>query len=385
MSSMVDKEGVVPEKKTYVYFENLDGVRAIAAWLVVISHIELHKIAIGLQPIEWVHSRLVGYVGVTIFFALSGFLITYLLLAEKENFKKINFKDFYIRRILRIWPLYFLVVIVGFFIYPAQGSTNALLLCVFFMPNLAFSLAMLPSIFDPIWSIGTEEQFYIFHPHVFRIKKTQNILYSLIGILFGLIAIIAVIRIFQDHSVFLRELSEFFYFARFTNMILGAIVAVLYYNTKHSLFKFKFQNLFNLIFNKYVQMCLFGAFIVLVLLFIKREIPGGDLLMALLASLLIVNLCETKSSIFVLNNSILKYCGKISYGIYLMHKFPLFLMLYIVSTYLSGTSVLLQNLIIYIATPLLVIGLASISYYGYERFFLRLKSRFQKVRQSKAA
>ncbi|WP_374949293.1 acyltransferase family protein [Mucilaginibacter sp.] len=217
---MDTKEAVLPQKKQ-VFFENLDGVRAIAVLLVVITHIELHKKTFGLKAALPFSPHNIGKTGVSTFFALSGFLISYLLLEERDNFKKIDFTDFYIRRILRIWPLYFLVVIVGFFIYPAEGSTNALLMSVFLMPNVAFSLLLLPALFDPIWSIGTEEQFYIFHPHIFRIKKLENILYTLIGIFAGLLVVIFIIHRFEDKSPFMSALSQFFYFARFTNMMLG--------------------------------------------------------------------------------------------------------------------------------------------------------------------
>jgi peptidoglycan/LPS O-acetylase OafA/YrhL len=59
-----------------------------------------------------------GALGVNLFFVLSGFLITYLLLSEKERYGKINVLHFYMRRILRIWPLYFLMVIAGFILFP---------------------------------------------------------------------------------------------------------------------------------------------------------------------------------------------------------------------------------------------------------------------------
>ena len=59
-----------------------------------------------------------GYLGVNLFFVLSGYLITYLLLTEKNNSGTINIKNFYIRRILRIWPLFYFVVLLGFFLFP---------------------------------------------------------------------------------------------------------------------------------------------------------------------------------------------------------------------------------------------------------------------------
>ncbi|TFF39572.1 acyltransferase family protein [Mucilaginibacter psychrotolerans] len=372
-------------KKAYVYFANLDGLRAIAALMVVLSHIQLHKGLQGLQNTDWVDFKNLGKVGVTLFFTLSGFLISYLLLEERRGFGNVSFKHFYIRRVLRIWPLYFLVIIIGFFIYPAQGSPKALLLSIFLLPNLAFCLKLLPYIFDPIWSIGVEEQFYLFHPHIFRRKKTEHILYTLLGILVVLVAINLVVRHYRLHSDFMGELNQFLYFTRFDNMMVGAIVAVLYYNTKHQSFSFALQHWFNLLFNRYLQIALLLSLAVFIYFFLKREIGQGDLLIALLAALLMVGLCEPDSSKLILGNKYMVYFGKISYGIYLLHKYPLFLMLYIVKNYLPTASLLWQNIVIYTGTFVLVIALASISYYGFERYFLRIKSRFQKVTQSKPA
>jgi peptidoglycan/LPS O-acetylase OafA/YrhL len=364
--------------KSLVYFSNLDGVRAIAALMVVVSHIEYHKTNFGLQQLAFSLQNF-GKIGVTIFFALSGFLITYLLLVEKDKFQKIKLKDFYIRRILRIWPLYFLVVIVGFFVYPAKGSSTALWLSVFFLPNLAFCLKMLPSIFDPIWSIGTEEQFYIFHPHIFKIKKLENILSTLIIITGCLLIINIVVRNLPVNNTLTTNLSLFLYYARFDNMMIGAIVAVLYYNTKHPAFEFRFQKAFNWIFTRRAQWILLMAFFIFIYFYLKHEIPQGDIVMAIIAALLIVNLCEPATSMYALGFRPFQYIGKISYGIYLWHKYPLFLVFYLVEKYMPDTNLLIQNLVIYVATISAVIALASMSYFGYERYFLRIKKRFQKV------
>jgi peptidoglycan/LPS O-acetylase OafA/YrhL len=369
-------------KKSYVYFPNLDGIRAIAALMVVVAHIELHKAQYGLQRFD-IDLRNFGKVGVTIFFALSGFLISYLLMVERNNFKKVALKAFYVRRILRIWPLYYLLIIVGFFIFPAEGSSKALWLCIFFLPNLAFPLELLPSIFDPVWSIGTEEQFYIFHPHIFRAKKVQNILYILIAITVVLIIANLTVRHLPFQNSFIKTLGIFLYYARFHNMMIGAIIAVLYFNTKNPAFNFKFQGLFNLIFKKYMQVVILVVFIAFIAIYVRREVPQGDIVLSFLAALVIVNLCETSNSIISLNNGQLKYIGKISYGIYLLHKFPLFMMLYLVKTYMPAAGMPLQNIVIYAGTIIAIIALASLSYYGYERYFLRLKSKFQKISQNK--
>lgn len=371
-------------KKTYLYFPNLDGIRAIAAFMVVISHIQLHKKNSGIHTSDFIDSRNFGKIGVTIFFTLSGFLISYLLLEEKTKFGSISRKSFYIRRILRIWPLYFLLIIIGFFIYPAQGSVKALLLSVLLMPNVAFCLKLLPNMFDPIWSIGVEEQFYIFHPHIFRFTKMQHILYTLTAVLLVLIILNLVVREFQYTNGFLLALDQFLYFTRFDDMMIGAVVALLYFNTKNNVFAFRFQRLFDLIFNEYVHLMLATVLIVFMFIFVRKEIGQGDIVISILVSLLIVKLCEPSANKSLLANKALGYCGKISYGIYLLHKYPLFLMIYLVKTYFNNQSDFFQNIFVYVGTIASVILLASISYYGFERYFLRLKSRFQKVTQIKA-
>lgn len=118
---------------------------------------------------------------VSIFFVLSGFLITYLLIDEYELNQKISIKNFYIRRALRIWPLYYLVVVFTFLIYPflksLVGMNHTLESSVFY--HLTFL-----SNFDVInvtkyhlgsdaisqnvtWSVSVEEQFYLFWPMIF--------------------------------------------------------------------------------------------------------------------------------------------------------------------------------------------------------------------------
>ncbi|WP_428331021.1 acyltransferase family protein [Mucilaginibacter sp.] len=372
------------KKRDKVFFPNLNGVRAIAALMVVVAHIEFHKKDFNLIQSRFSQFRLFdfGKIGVTVFFSLSGFLITYLLLEEKETFMQVNFKDFYIRRILRIWPLYFLVILFGFFVYPGSDSSGALWLSIFFVPNIAFCLNLLPLIFDPIWSIGIEEQFYIFHPHFFRIKKLQNLLYALL--LFIVLFFVAsyLIRYFTRNDHHETALTQFFYYARYDNMMIGAIVAILYFNTKNNIFSFKFQRVFNLLFNKYAQVILILAFWIFAILYVTYPIPQGDVVISILAAFLIMNLCEAKTSIYSLSHKGFQFIGKISYGIYLLHKFPLFLVLYLVGTYMKGQSFLVQNIVIYAATLLSLTGLASLSYYGYERYFLEIKKRFQKVKSN---
>ena len=102
-----------------VYFPGLNGLRAIAALAVVLSHLtialgnfNLNAHLLGTLPNGNPKGIDLADFGVSIFFSLSGFLITYLLLAENSR-GKINIKNFYIRRILRIWPLYYLYFLIA--------------------------------------------------------------------------------------------------------------------------------------------------------------------------------------------------------------------------------------------------------------------------------
>ena len=97
---------------------NLDALRFIAAWIVLLCHVEVLKPYFGIVPYTsrfFVNS---AQLAVTFFFVLSGFLITWLLLAEKRKNEqqKINVWRFYSKRILRIWPLYYLLILLGFFV-----------------------------------------------------------------------------------------------------------------------------------------------------------------------------------------------------------------------------------------------------------------------------
>ena len=103
-----------------IYFTGLNGLRFLAAMAVVITHIELIKGQMFCENL-WSTNKLIfelGGLGVIFFFVLSGFLITYLLLEEKKVSGTVSVKKFYARRILRIWPLYYLIIVLGFFILP---------------------------------------------------------------------------------------------------------------------------------------------------------------------------------------------------------------------------------------------------------------------------
>src|ERR1051326_2201548 len=109
-----------PKEKSKVYFPGLHGLRFFAAMMVVFSHVELMKEYHGFANV-YDSSQAVyesGRLGVTLFFVLSGFLISYLLLVEKKVSGTVSIRKFYSRRILRIWPLYYLLILITFLIVP---------------------------------------------------------------------------------------------------------------------------------------------------------------------------------------------------------------------------------------------------------------------------
>lgn len=103
-----------------IYFENLDGFRTLAFFIVFVTHVAGFNYAYDSHGIygSFLDFMPNAYTGVSFFFVLSGFLITYLLLLEKIERNSINLRQFYLRRVIRIWPVYFMVVIIGFIVIP---------------------------------------------------------------------------------------------------------------------------------------------------------------------------------------------------------------------------------------------------------------------------
>ena len=155
-----------------VHLPGLNGVRAIAAVAVVVSHLRLRLGDFGFpqQP-----GLLLAQYGVTAFFALSGFLITFLLLKEREATQHIDVRRFYMRRILRIWPLYYLYLAVTTLVlvnaFP-RGLPGSVVLYVVLLPNVPFIRGNSLPLLDHYWSLGVEEQFYAAWPLILaRVKK----------------------------------------------------------------------------------------------------------------------------------------------------------------------------------------------------------------------
>ena len=112
-----------------------------------------------------------GSFGVDLFFLLSAYLITELLLREKESFGRVHLKSFYVRRILRIWPLYFLAIFIGVLLtfvdsdqhFPVKYVVAFMLLSGHWLQSL---IGAPGSVMNSLWSVSFEEQFYLVSPTV---------------------------------------------------------------------------------------------------------------------------------------------------------------------------------------------------------------------------
>src|SRR5918993_3703515 len=177
-----------------VYFPGLNGIRGIAAMIVLIFHIDQYtRQYLDLEDIGIWRTEMQKF-AVVMFFVLSGFLITFLLLKEKHSSGKISFQNFYIRRILRIWPVYYLVLFVGMLLLmacrdevyalPKDNNMVATFLFYFFLlSNVGFALRYRADLIGNLWSIGVEEQFYAVWPLV--ISKVNRVFRFLVFLWVG--------------------------------------------------------------------------------------------------------------------------------------------------------------------------------------------------------
>ena len=134
---------------------SLDGLRAISIVLVMLSHL-----------IKWKHVSVpvleaYGALGVHVFFVLSGFLITDLLLRERERTSSIDLPNFYLRRAFRIFPAAFVFLAVVTVLYWPEMHWTHVAAAVFYVANMDLSR---PWIFGHLWSLSIEEQFYLLWP-----------------------------------------------------------------------------------------------------------------------------------------------------------------------------------------------------------------------------
>lgn len=386
-----DRENIEQKK---VYFSGLNSLRFIAACVVIIHHIEQLKLLYSYPNYfntVFVHN--IGNYGVTFFFALSGFLITYLLLVEQKISKTIDIQKFYIRRALRIWPLYYLLGILSLIVLPHVQVLNIpvwqdeldknyltqIIMYLAFLPNIAVNFFGTIPHANQVWSIGVEEQYYLLWPLVVRYSRNiWNAIFKVMGVyLIIKLIMIAVLAIYADNpdtSAKLFPWSQVINYTRIDCMAIGAIgAAYLFYNPQalkpfYSFFSQYFLYTISLLF------LVVGGINGTVLWHFNQEI------FAVLSTLILLNIATNPRSIFQLQNKTLDYLGKISYGLYMYHCLCIAIAFYLVEQLTSySISRLTGNLIAYPLSFALTILLSALSYHWIEQPFIRQKRKFARV------
>ncbi|HWY10875.1 MAG TPA: acyltransferase [Bacteroidia bacterium] len=369
----------------HIYFSGLNGLRFFAAIAVVITHIELIKYQSGFSEI-WKNNKLVfelGSLGVIFFFVLSGFLITYLLLKEKSVTQTVAVKKFYLRRILRIWPLYYLIVLLGFLVLPNihfidnpylnkfldKNFAPNLTLYLLFLPNLAFAtFAAVPHI-GQTWSIGVEEQFYVLWPVL--VKHCKNILKALILVIVILISLKIIVLILckqYPDSGALKIIKPFLAMTKMESMAIGGIGAYYLFSGNQKI---------KLFYNNILMIVALILIVVLVYFTPAFVQDGAYLVFSVLFLVIILNVSSNPNSILKLENKLFKVLGNISYGIYMYHLIVIaFVLSALKHLDIEVNDSFTSQVTVYASTILLTVLLSYLSYTYFEKRFLKLKNKF---------
>ena len=332
-SSAASPTGSASLSTPLVYFQPLDIVRFVAATLILITHSYEHWLEVpavrtftGLadnQPVWWAVKlqHLVGNFnfGVDIFFLMSGFLITYLLLAEQDRYGRIDIGSFYMRRVLRIWPLYYFCVAMGPILTHFYGEPDVYLKYhLLFLGNVDLmrhgwgSTAV-----NHLWSICIEEHFYLVWPLVVTFVPRRLLTTVFCGVILLSFCTRLYYHFFVDGPYMKLYLNTF---CRWDILAIGSLLAYLYY---HRLLAPRIPLA--------IRLMLYSSGL---LLFINDTYGDWDniFLVAVkkyyyvgLVAFFIGNvLFNPDSLVRWRGKTILHYFGKISYGIYMYHGFVIF-------------------------------------------------------------
>ena len=317
--------------------------------------------------------------GVLFFFVLSGFLISFIIFQEKETKGKIDLRNFFIRRILRIWPLYYAMLLFAFITpyllklmhlsFSSEGYNPNWLLYGLFLGNYqSISLHSLPNVspLGVMWSLCIEEHFYfIWGILLYFIKLNRMPIFFAGGIILAYIARFLFYHYGLSTSDIFTNLDFFIY---------GAIPAYL-------LIKFPGK-----IENKVLALTkktkIFFLLLVLAIVIVLPLIPNfvKDFLMPVIFGAafagLIVLFTPEKSDFRISNGNGLSIMGRYTYGLYLFHVIWISFFVQIFSALHFSLDNALFALMFICATFLCTLGSAWISYHYFEAPFLRLKKKF---------
>lgn len=354
----------------------LDGVRGLAVLAVMCTHTAFRFAPFHLQ---WVAQRL--WIGVDLFFVLSGFLITGILLDSRRS--RNYFRNFYARRALRIWPLYYALLLFAFGVFPFLVAKSQYLSThlphdgrsvwdyIFYIQNLRYS-PMHP-LLGVTWSLAIEEQFYLVWPLVVRIASPRTLrrLVLMVLIFSPILRTVCAHLGMSPHAVYMAS------FCRLDGLAAGALLAL----------SIRSDSIPTSIVKKVsMAVVIIGAACAFAIIPADVTDPVPSLAYSILAitfaglvAWALTAAQEGSRSAFsmMLRWSPLQYCGKISYCLYLVHL-PVFMLLN--SHILRRGSGLIDNswhgnLLALILGFGISLSVASVSWFAFERPILQLKSK----------
>ena len=351
-----------------MYYKQINGIRFIAVMFVIFHHTVAGAV---------VKIFNFGFFGVNLFFVLSGFLISEKLIVEKLEGKKIKsiIINFFIRRILRIFPLYFLYLLISYIIIPNEFAHYTFWL-ITFSSNFWITIHNELTFWylTHLWSIALEEQFYLIWPFfIIYIPIHKMIYFFLTLICFALF--------FRWYTTLnYTNFKLYNYTMLHTNLDslgIGAILAYLKIFNKNFVLNILKINTFFLI-----------SFLMLLINYkwgtvLTKEI-FNKLLIAIISFYLTGKATLDNFSSFYkifLENKIINYLGKISFGIYIYH-----IMIWgefgpeIISTWNKimndDTNTFGRNLIVFLTVSLITFLTASVSYEFFEKKIIVYKNKF---------
>ena len=315
------------------YITGLDGIRAIAVIMVLAYHLKLALFKSG-------------FLGVTVFFVLSGYLITGILISEVEEEGTIDLKNFWLRRIRRLVPAVMLMAVVIIFVSAVVNRVIFTKGCKDFLASVLgfnnwwqifnkvsyFEAAGVPSPFTHCWSLAIETQFYLIYPlillGIYKLVKSREegrakrgLLFAGVTLMLALISVILMIVLFDPQ----QDASRVYYGTdtRAFSLLFGALLAILW---EYRMVPRRLSASVNMVLGSV-------SFAVLFVMTIAINgssnfwYRGGQFVGTILTVLVIYAVSGRKTLLSrVLSHPVLKWIGDRSYSIYLWH-YPIILLI----------------------------------------------------------